>query len=117
LAAYHAILTEEPFGVVGEGQLADYPRYAASIWDLAARCIAVAMTGKEELPGRPTTPDIPIHHSGSLAYVCFREIPEPTRTFFDRNIDESNRPVVEGETELKGCAYLLDWERFLDGRR
>jgi hypothetical protein len=35
------------------GQLSDYPRFAGSVWDLAARGIIVAMAGSEWLPPRP----------------------------------------------------------------
>lgn len=117
LGTYAVTLREEPFGLVGEGRLSDYPRYAASIWNLAARGIAIALTGKEELPRRPTAPEVPVHYSGSLAYVRMSEIPEPARTFFARNIQNSTRPVVAGEAESETCAYLWDWRDFLDGKR
>lgn len=117
LGTYAVTLSEEPIGLVGEGRLTDYPRYATSIWDLVARCIAVAMTGKEELPSRPTGLTVPIRHLDSLAYVRLTEIPEPARSLFERNIEQSSRPLVSGEAEPRGCAYLWDWEDFLDGRR
>ncbi|WP_234824873.1 DEAD/DEAH box helicase family protein [Cupriavidus necator] len=119
--------TPEPFHVYSMRQaieerfildvLRGYPRYAATIWDLAARCIALSMTGKEELPIRPPPPRVPVHHSGALAYVLLSEIPEPARSFFTSNIQNSTRPAVGRETDPKDCAYLWDWEDFLDGRR
>ena len=117
LGRYAVTLREEPFGLAGEGQLSGYPRYSASIWDLVARCIAVGLTGKEELPARPRIPLVPIHFSDSLAYVRLSEIPEPARALFASNIRNSACPVIAGEPEPTGCAYLWDWEDFLDGRR
>ena len=114
---YHVRLSEEPFGLIGEGPLADYPRYGASIWDLVVRGIAVALTGKEELPRLPTALEVPIHHIGSVPYVRMSEIPEPARTLFWRNMENSSRPLVESDAQPEGCAYLWDWEDFLDGRR
>lgn len=117
LGTYHMTLNEEPFGQVGQAVLSDYPRYAASIWDLVARGIAVVLTGKEELPRRPTVPDVPIHHVGKVPYVRKSEIPEPARTFFWRSMENSSRPLIESDADPENCAYHWDWEDFLDGRR
>ena len=38
---------------VWRGVLQDYPRWSASVWDLVARSIAIALTSTEELPPRP----------------------------------------------------------------
>ncbi|WP_018310099.1 hypothetical protein, partial [Cupriavidus sp. UYPR2.512] len=79
---------------VWTGVLQDYPRWSASVWDLVARSIAVALTGREELPPRPTIPPIPIHDSdGPWPYVRFDDIPEPTRTFFMHNLHGSSTPA------------------------
>ena len=117
LGTYHMALNEEPFGLVGQAVLRDYPRYGASIWDLVARGIAVALTGKEELPPRPTVPEVPIYHVGKVPYVRKSEIPEPARTFFWRSMENSSRPMVESDADPENCAYHWDWEDFLDGRR
>lgn len=117
LGTYDMALNEEPFGQVGHAVLIDYPRYGASIWDLVARGIAVALTGREELPRRPTVPDVPIHHVGKVPYVRKSEIPEPARTFFWRSMENSSRPLIESDADPENCAYLWDWEDFLDGRR
>ena len=114
---YHMSLNEEPFGLVGQAVLSDYPRYGASIWDLVARGIVVALTGKEELPRRPIPPEVPIHHIGKVPYVRKGEIPEPARTLFWRSMENSSRPMVESDVDPENCAYLWDWEDFLDGRR
>jgi hypothetical protein len=41
---------ETPFATA---QLADYPRFAGTVWDLVSRGVATALAGKEELPARP----------------------------------------------------------------
>ncbi|ODV42739.1 hypothetical protein AWV79_24265 [Cupriavidus sp. UYMMa02A] len=96
---------------VWRGCLQDYPRWSATVWDLVARSIAVALTGTEELPPRPTTPLVPVHgrDSGS-PYVLIDEIPEPTRTFFIANLRSSSVPGLNS-------AYVWDWEDFLAGQR
>lgn len=96
---------------VWTGALQDYPRWSASVWDLVARSIAVALTGKEQLPPRPTIPPIPIHDADApWPYVRFDDIPEPTRTFFMENLRGSSTPAF-------GSAYAWDWEDFLAGQR
>ncbi|MGA7779102.1 MAG: hypothetical protein WCA85_15535 [Paraburkholderia sp.] len=53
LADYRVELGEEPHGTIS-GTLLEYPRFATPIWDLVARAIAIALTGKEDLPPRST---------------------------------------------------------------
>ncbi|EEA03730.1 conserved hypothetical protein [Burkholderia sp. H160] len=36
--------------------LADYPRFATTVFDLVARGVATALAGREELPPRPVHP-------------------------------------------------------------
>lgn len=117
LGTYDMTPNEEPFGQVGQAVLSDYPRYGASIWDLVARGIAVVLTGKEELPRRPSVPVAPTHHVGNVPYVRKSEIPEPARTFFWRSMENSSRPMIESDADPENCAYLWDWEDFLDGKR
>ncbi len=46
LADYKVRLEEMPLGMVGEDVIVhDYPRWSASILDMVARCIAVALSG------------------------------------------------------------------------
>lgn len=117
IADYHVELRDEVLGDVGTAILRKYPRYAASVWDLIARCIAVALAGQEELPSRPQLPDVPIHRSGKTPFVRIREMPEPARTLFRRNMRLSTRPVIEDDAEPMDCAYAWDWEAFLAGAR
>jgi hypothetical protein len=117
LGTYRILLAEDPFGPIGDAVLTDYPRYGASVWDLVARGIAVTLTGKEELPRRPTVPEVLVHHVGNVPYVRKSEIPEPARTLFWRNMENSSKPMVESDADPENCAYLWDWEDFLDGRR
>lgn len=96
---------------VWSGALQDYPRWSASVWDLVARSIAVALTGKEELPPRPQRPQVPVHtFDGGMRVVHLDEIPEPTRTFFAQNLRGSGTPG-------SGMAFAWDWDDFLAGQR
>ncbi|MFM0031770.1 hypothetical protein PQR70_36735 [Paraburkholderia madseniana] len=120
LANYEVELHDDVLGDIGTASLTGYPRMAASVWDLVARCIAVALAGKEELPPRPQLPDIPVHKSDGgtgIPYVRGREIPEPARSLFKRNMAFSTRPVIEDDPDPMDCAYLSDWTDFLAGWR
>ncbi|WP_338019380.1 hypothetical protein [Paraburkholderia tagetis] len=120
LADYQVDLQEDLLGDVGDmAFVRSYPRWSASVWDLVARCIAAALSGgREELPPRPVLPDVPAHTaSGNRRYVRLREIPEPARTFFQRNIANSGRPLVEEDPDPLDCAWAHDWSDFLDGQR
>ncbi|MGF6902575.1 hypothetical protein [Paraburkholderia sp. GAS348] len=119
LADYEVDLREDLLGEVGEtSTLHRYPRWSASVWDLVVRSIAAALNnGDEQLPARPTPPEVPVHESDGLRYVRLREIPEPTRTFFRRNLAYSTRPVIEDDPEPMDCAYAWDWQDFLAGAR
>lgn len=57
--------------------VSQYPRWAGSVWDLTARCIAAALNqGREELPPRPIKPFVTIHTCETgLPYVQLCEIP------------------------------------------
>lgn len=52
-ADYRIDLDEENLPSLS-AELRDYPRWSASVWDLVARAISVALTGREESPTRPT---------------------------------------------------------------
>ncbi|WMY08646.1 hypothetical protein P3F88_02390 [Paraburkholderia phenoliruptrix] len=119
LADYEVDLREGLLGAVGgTAHVCDYPRWSATVWDLVARAIASVMNGgKEELPPRPTLPVVPVHTSGRVRYVRLREIPEPARTFFCRNIANSSRPLIEDDPEPFDCAYAWDSDDFLRGER
>jgi hypothetical protein len=115
LADYKVELHEDVQGEIGTAALHDYPRYASSLWDLVARAVAVALTGKEELPPRPQQLDVPIHAAGNTTYVRLREIPEPARSLFKKRIAYSTRPLIEEDPEPLDCAYAWDWRDFLAG--
>jgi hypothetical protein len=120
LADYKVDLEEKLLGYVGDtATVHSYPRWSASVWDLVARCIAAALNGgREELPPRPVLPEVPVHTSaGGRRYVRLREIPEPARTFFRRNIANSGRPMVEDDPEPMDCAWAHDFQDFLEGQR
>lgn len=74
LADYEVELCEKALGNVGcAAILRDYPRWSASVWDLVARSIAAALNkGDEQLPSRPTLPEVPVHECDGLRYVRLR---------------------------------------------
>ena len=117
LADYEVLLRDRIVGETDLATLREYPRYAASVWDLVARGIAAALAeGKEQLPTRPVRLEIPIHKStDGTPYVRMREIPEPTRTLFAHNLTGSTMTLIEGEPDPRDCAYAWDWEAFLHG--
>jgi len=117
LADYRVGLSEEPHGKIC-GSLNDYSRYASSLWDLVARSVAVALTGKEELPPRPQQLDVPVRtSSGNTPYVRLREIPKPARSLFQKRVAYSTRPVIEEDPQPMDCVYAWDSTDFLAGRR
>ncbi|MEN8517950.1 hypothetical protein [Burkholderia sp. RS02] len=118
-ADYEVELHEALLGDIGDTAVVrKYPRWSASVWDLVARSIAAALNrGKEELPPRPVLPEVPVHISDNRRYVRLREIPEPARTFFRRNIANSGRPLIEEDPDPMDCAWAHDWSDFLDGQR
>ncbi|ANB77575.1 hypothetical protein AYM40_29265 [Paraburkholderia phytofirmans OLGA172] len=120
LADYEIELHDDVLGDIGSASLTGYPRMAATVWDLVARCITVVLSGLEELPPRPQSPRVPIHRSDSSSgtpYVRLREIPEPARTLFQRSLAGSTCPLVEDDPEPMDCAHLSDWTDFLAGWR
>jgi hypothetical protein len=118
-ADYQVQMEESLIGNVGDtASVRNYPRWSASVWDLAGRCIAASLHGgKEELPARPELPVVPVHVHDGVRYVRLSEIPEPARTFLKRRIDGSTCPHIESETDPHDCAYAHDWHDFLSGGR
>jgi len=80
--AYQVVLHDSVIDEIGGGKVADYPRFATTIWDLVVRAIAVALTGHEELPPRPNLVSVQRCESDGIAYVRISDIPEPAKTFF-----------------------------------
>lgn len=113
LADYSVTLTDAAVGEVGEAvRVNGYPRRASSALDLVARCLVAALNqGREELPPRPTIPEAIIRvNDAGYCYVRLDEIPEPTRTYFDKSLAGSSIPD-------HGCAFAQDWFDFLSGQR
>ena len=113
LADYRVALQDAVLSEVGERAVVrSYPRWAASVWDLVARGIAAALNQDiEALPARPAKPQVKVHtNDAGFRYVRLDEIPEPTRTFFDRKLAGSGIPD-------HGCAYAHDWFDCLNGYR
>jgi len=118
-ADYAVSLGETPLPETLSGEVREYPRWSASVWDLVARALCVALSGEEALPKRPTVPDVPIHRSNvpGAAYVRLPEIPEPARTAFWNHIRYQTRPIVSDVPDRMQCAHLWEWQRFLSGGR
>jgi hypothetical protein len=113
LADYRVALQDAALGETGERAVVrGYPRWAASVWDLVVRGIAAALNPETEaLPARPEKPEVTVYtNDAGFRYVRLDEIPEPTRTFFDRKLAGSGIPD-------HGCAYAHDWFDFLNGYR
>lgn len=113
LADYRVALQDAVLGEVGERAVVrGYPRWADSVWDLVARGIAAALNrDTEALPARPAKPEVTVYtNDAGFRYVRLDDIPEPTRTFFDRRLAGSGIPD-------HGCAYAHDWFDFLSGHR
>ncbi|MGF6508364.1 hypothetical protein [Paraburkholderia sp. 32] len=113
LADYRVALDDAVLRQVGErATVRGYPRWAGSVWDLVARCVAAALNpGREALPPRPASPQVTVHVNGAgYRYVRLDEIPEPARTYFDRKLAGSGIPD-------HGCAFAHDWFDFLNGQR
>ena len=117
LSTYEVELRDTLVGEPGVGEINDYPRFSAPVFDLVARAICVALTGKEELPPRPAVVSVPRREADGVAYVRISDIPEPTRTFFLRNIAGSSIPAIRGEQDPRGCAFAWDFDDFLSGQR
>ncbi|MFM0100856.1 hypothetical protein PQQ87_35040 [Paraburkholderia nemoris] len=113
LADYRVALEDAVLGEVGGRAIVrSYPRWASSVWNLVARCLAAALNeGREELPPRPAKPEVTVRiNDAGYRYVRLDEIPEPARTFFDQTLAGSGIPD-------HGCAYAHDWFDFLNGQR
>src|ERR1700676_1449590 len=122
LADYEEELHEALLEDTGVGEIATvraYPRWSASVWHLVARCIAAALNGgKEELPERPVLPEVPVHTSADgTPYVRMREIPEPARALFAKNMSSSTCTLIKEDEEPRGGVYAWDCQAFLEGRR
>jgi hypothetical protein len=116
-ADYLVELHEDVLGDVRTATLRAYPRLSSTIWDLVARAVTVALTGREELPPRPQPLDVPVHNVGALPYVRLREIPEPAASLFRKRIEFCTRPLIEEDPQPMDCAYAWDWLDFLAGNR
>lgn len=91
-----------------------YPRWSATVWDLVARGLAVALYGSETVGKRPTPIDVPVHKTlDGLSYVRAIDIPQPARSAFEYRMRYSTRPGIDGENR---CYWAWDWETFIEGQ-
>lgn len=120
VADYDVHVTSDDLDGVRHAVLRRYPRRASSVWDLVLRAICRTLTLHERLPKRPQplSSTVPIRTSkDDVRYICIRDIPEPARTAFKRNIAYSTCPFVEGEADPIDCAYPWDFHDWLGGFR
>jgi len=117
LCTYEVELSDTLVGEPGVGEIKDYPRFSAPVFDLVARALCIALTGEEELPPRPAVVSVPRRKADGVAYIRISDIPEPTRTFFLQNIACSSRPAIRGERGQHACAFARDFDDFLSGQR
>ncbi|WP_244145212.1 hypothetical protein, partial [Paraburkholderia tuberum] len=95
LADYRVALDDAVLRQVGErATVRGYPRWAGSVWDLVARCVAAALNqGREALPPRPAQLQVTVHvNDAGYRYVRLDEIPEPARTYFE--VDPQKRTSI-----------------------
>ncbi len=117
LSRYVARVYESGIDDVKTAEISEYPRWSASVWDLVARCVAKALTGKEEIPAHPTPLQIPVSACEGIRYVRHADMPEPARSAFRERMQHSTGPVIAHESDPMGCAYEHDWLDFLRGRK
>jgi hypothetical protein len=55
-ASYEVRVFDEAGERIASALLADYPRFATTLWGLVARGVAPALAGREKLPPRPVHP-------------------------------------------------------------
>lgn len=98
------------------GYITRYPRWSASVLDLVARAIAKALTGREALPRRPRPIKVPVRIdiNAGTKYVRVREIPEPAKSAFVKQLGSRARPSISGEDD---CVHAEDWLQFIELRR
>lgn len=83
------------------------------VWAVAEHALRVACFGSDELPPpQPLAPEVRTYRR--QRYICVDELPQPVQSVFLRRIAGASVPVIPGR---QLCAYLDDWEDFLDGPR
>jgi len=120
IADYDVCVTGDDLDGVRHAVLKRYPRRASSVCDLVLRAVCRTLMLQERLPKRPQplSRTVPVHTSKTgIPYVRMRNIPEPARTAFARNMAHSTRPVIEEESNPMGCIYAWDFHDWLAGQR
>jgi hypothetical protein len=116
VSTYHCTLSSGDLPQPLVGEVVQYPRWAASVWDLVARAICKTLAGRERLPRRPEPLQVPVlmDPRSGVSYVRVSDIPEPVRSAFLQWIPGSSGSAIEGEA-IGGCFYAWDWSRFIGG--
>lgn len=100
------------------GELRNYPRWSASIWDLVARSLQRTLRTSPKQQSMGAFPQavaelVPVFKSGDISYVRFQDMPDFVRPHFEKFMDHKTAPLVEEEDDPRGCAYSWDWKSFL----
>ena len=120
IADYDVHVTSDDLEGGRHAVLKRYPRRASSVWYLVLRGICRTLTLQERLPKRPQplSKIVPVRTSKTgIPYVRMRNIPEPARTAFARNMAYSTCPLIEEEADPMGCVYAWDFHEWLAGQR
>lgn len=119
LADYSAAVSSDDLPAELHAELSKYPRNASTVWDLVLRAVSKALTRHERLPKRPEPISrvVPVRKADGCSYIRIRDIPEPGRTMFLKNIAHSTCPLVEEEDDPRDCAYSWDFKNWLAGLR
>lgn len=97
------------------GELRDYPRWSASIWDLVARGIQRTLrtqTAQQSLGPLPQSiaDVVPVYQNDDIRYVRLQDMPDFVQSHFEAFLANQTVPIIESEG---ACAYVWDWHRFL----
>lgn len=100
------------------GELKNYPRWSASIWDLVARSLQRTLRTNPKQQSMGAFPQsiadvVPVFKSEGMSYVRFQDMPDFVRPHFEKFMDHKTAPLVEEEADPRGCAFVWDWHSFL----
>lgn len=100
------------------GELRNYPRWSASIWDLVARSLQRTLRTNPKQQSMGAFPQamselVPVLKSGNITYVRFQDMPDFVRPHFQKFMAHQTCPIIEEEDNPCGCAYSWDWQSFL----
>ena len=102
---------------IEDGEVRNYPRWSAPVWDLVARALHRGMQPKSKefnlgfLP-KALSEVVPVCHSQGVAYIRVADVPDFAREHFKKFLFGKMCPLIDGEDPM-GCAHVQDFHRFL----